>query len=133
MPNDAKSKETWITDLRKFANGTPFIRGQTPRPLTWAGAEVKKTKKCALSSGITTSRNMEPRRCVCWYHSTPTKKLPTASTSATGNKHVLSDSKLSLNSRDCLPKGWLATIDPIDQEWIGKSLFTHEKKTRQVA
>ena len=54
--------------------------------------------------------------------------MPTASTSATGNKPVLSDSKLSENLRDRLPKGWLDTIDPIDQEWIGKSLFTQEKK-----
>ena len=55
--------------------------------------------------------------------------MPTASTSATGNKPVLSDSKLSENLRDCLPKGWLDTIDPIDQEWIGKSLFTQEKNS----
>ena len=58
----------------------------------------------------------------------PNKNVPTASTSATGNKPVLSDSKLSENLRDRLPKGWLDTIDPIDQDWIGKPFFTQEKK-----
>ena len=69
MPKEAKSKDLWVKDLQKIANGGLFERGQAPKPGTWAAAEVVKIRSCpAMGSNNTSLISNETRTCQCTYH-----------------------------------------------------------------
>ena len=133
MPKDAKSKEAWIIELRKIAQGGQFARREAPRIGSWAAQEVVNIKKCAITNGNINTIDMKAAICTCSYHPQKISKpeivvrMPSTNPiSSNGATNLTQATEKDISER--LPKGWRETIDPLDHTWIARSMFTDQKK-----